>query len=83
LKSTLKTISSTFYKQLLHRYSCAKKLQSQTVAREKLRKTLAYEKGAMMKSTPGVNFFNIQQATFTLADPESAKKTVKLSVFFF
>jgi len=24
------SISSTFYKQLLHQYSCAKKLQSQT-----------------------------------------------------
>jgi len=30
----------------------------------------------------GVNFINILWAAFTSADPESAKKTVKLSVFF-
>ncbi len=33
------------YKQLLLQYSCAKKLQSQTVIREMRRKTLLYEKG--------------------------------------
>jgi len=33
-------------------------------------------------SCPGVNFISILQAAFTCADPESAKKTVKLSVFF-
>ena len=31
---------------------------------------------------PGVNFTNILQAAFTLADPKSAEKTVKLSSFF-
>jgi len=31
---------------------------------------------------PGVNFINVLRAAFALADPESAKKTVKLSVFF-
>jgi len=30
----------------------------------------------------GVNFINVLQAAFTLADPESAKKTVKSSSFF-
>jgi hypothetical protein len=30
---------------------------------------------------PGVNFINILQAAFTCADPNSAKKIVKLSVF--
>jgi len=38
------TISSTFYEQLLRRYSFAKKLQSQTVTREKLCESLSYEK---------------------------------------
>jgi len=44
------------YKQLLHRYSFAKKLQSQIVTREKLQKTLLYKKGVhkmLMKLTPG------------------------------
>ncbi len=30
----------------------------------------------------GVNFSNVLRTAFTLADPKSAKKTVKLSVFF-
>jgi hypothetical protein len=39
------SISPTFYKQLLCQYSFDKKLQSQTtVSREKLQKTLSYEK---------------------------------------
>jgi hypothetical protein len=38
------TISSTFYEQLLRGYSFAKKLQSQTVTREKLCESLSYEK---------------------------------------
>jgi len=37
-------ISSTFYERLLRQYFCAKKLQSQKVTREKLRKALLYEK---------------------------------------
>jgi len=31
---------------------------------------------------PGVDFTNILRAAFASADPKSAKKTVKLSVFF-
>jgi len=49
-------ISPTFYEQLLHQYSFAKKLQSQTVNREKLCTTLSYEKAArkmLVKVTPG------------------------------
>ncbi len=30
---------------------------------------------------PWVNFYNVLQAAFMLADPESAKKTVKFLVF--
>jgi len=51
----------------LRQYYCAKKLQSQTVIREKLRKTLCYEKGVhkmFVKLTPVVNFTNILQAAF-------------------
>jgi len=36
----------------------------------------------LKKSTSGVNFINILQAAIMCADPESTKKTVKLSVFF-
>jgi len=42
--NVLESISSTFYEQLLRQYFCARKLQSQTVTREKLCKTLLYEK---------------------------------------
>jgi len=35
-----------------------------------------------MKLTPGVNFINVQQAAFTIADPKSAKKTDNLTVCF-
>ncbi len=31
---------------------------------------------------PGVNFINVLREIFTLEDAESARKTVKLSVFF-
>jgi len=31
--------------------------------------------------SPGVNFIKVQQAAFTRTDPESAKMTVKMSVF--
>jgi len=37
-------ISPIFYKQLLRRYSFAKKLQRQTIIVEKLHKALLYEK---------------------------------------
>jgi len=49
------SISSTFYEQLLRRYSFAKKLQSQTVIREKPCKALLYNKGSskmLRKLTP-------------------------------
>ncbi len=36
----------------------------------------------LVKSTPGVNFINILQATIVRADPKSAKNTFKSSVFF-
>jgi hypothetical protein len=48
-------------------YSFAKKLQIQTVIREKLRKTLSYKAGMhkmLMKLTPVVNLINILQAAF-------------------
>jgi len=32
--------------------------------------------------SPGVNFINVLRAAFTLVDPESAKRTDNLSVFF-
>ncbi len=47
---------STFYMQLLRQSSYAKKLQSQTVIREKLHKLCLYKKGErkmLMKITPG------------------------------
>ncbi len=50
------SISSTFYEQLLCQYSCAKKVQSQTVIREKVLKALSNEKGLhkmLMKLTKG------------------------------
>jgi hypothetical protein len=50
------SISSIFYEQLLRQYYCAQKLQSQTVTREKLGKTLSYNKAArkmMVKLKPG------------------------------
>jgi len=33
-------------------------------------------------TTSGVNFIDVLHIAFTIADPKSAKKTVKLSVFF-
>jgi len=67
--------------QLLRQYSCAKKLQSKTVTREKLHKTLSYKKGEskmLMKLTPGVNFINVLMHRFPM-HPKSEKKTVKKS----
>ncbi len=43
-KGILKSISSTFYEQILRKYSFAKKFQRQTLSREKLCKSLMYEK---------------------------------------
>jgi len=50
------SISSTFYAGLLYQYFCTKKLQSQNLTREKLRKALLYKKFAhkmLMKLTQG------------------------------
>jgi len=61
------------------------KLLSQTVIREKLRRTLLYKKAALemlVKLTPRVNFTKILQAASTSTDTKSAKKTVKSSVSF-
>jgi len=41
------SILQTFYVQLLHQYSIAKKLQSQTLIREKLCKTLFVQKSCL------------------------------------
>ncbi len=49
------SISSTFFEQLLRQYYFAKKLETQTAIREKLCRTLSYEKGKrkmLMKLTP-------------------------------
>jgi len=46
-KVNLGSISSTFYKLLLYQYSCAKKLQSQTVTREKLQKHFCMKKSGV------------------------------------
>ncbi len=40
------------------------------------------ESKAFPNSIAGVNFINILHVAFTRADPKSAKKTVKFSVFF-
>ena len=40
------------------------------------------DKIALLFERPGVNFINVLQATFTCADPEIAKKTVKSSSCF-
>jgi len=60
------TISPIFNKQLFFNYF-AKKLQSQTVIREKHQKTLLWKKSGhkmLIKLTHPVNFTNILQATF-------------------
>ncbi len=72
----LRSISSSFYKQLLRQYFCAKKLQSQTMTREKLRKAHLYKKvmcKMLMALTPGVDFINVLRTAFTLVDPKSVK----------
>jgi hypothetical protein len=63
----LASISPTFSDQLLRQYSCAKKLQNQTVIREKLRTALLYKNPACKKFmilAAVVNFFNILRAAF-------------------
>jgi len=59
--------SQTFYAQLLLKYFCTRKLQSQNVTREKLHKALLYEKyehEMLMKLTSGAKFTNILWAAF-------------------
>jgi len=66
-KISVNTLQQNLHEQLLRRYSSAKKLQSQTIIREKLHKALSYEKRAhkmLMKLTPGVNFINILRTPF-------------------
>jgi hypothetical protein len=61
----------------LRQYPFAKKLQSQTVSREKLCKTLLYEKAAsklLVQLTPGVDFTNGLPSAFTHTDPKSSKR---------
>jgi len=73
-------ISTTFYYCHLCQYFCAKKIQSQNVTRDKLHEALSYKKLSskmLMKLTPWV-----LRAAFMHADPESAKKTDNLTVFF-
>ena len=52
---SLESISPIFYKQLFRQYSFAKKIPTQTVSREKLLKSILYEKDArkmLVKLTP-------------------------------
>ena len=61
-KIDLKIISTTFYEYIFCQYSFAKKIQTQSVSRDKLLKTLLYEKAhykMLLKLTLGdsVNFF--------------------------
>ncbi len=74
--SDLKSISKTFYKQLLRQYSFATKIQNLTVIGEKLRKALLYEKVALKmktKSTPALNFINIIRPHFSYESLFKAK----------
>jgi len=45
-----------------------------------IRETQWYD--CKMPRLPAINFINVLPAAFACADPESAKKTVKLSVYF-
>jgi hypothetical protein len=52
------SISPTFYEQLLCQNPFAKKLQTQIVCAQKLRKKLSYEKASrkvLVKLTPGLS----------------------------
>jgi hypothetical protein len=77
------SISSTFYTQLLRQYFDAKKLQSQNITREKLHKTLLYEKFAckmLMKLKTVANFINILRAAFLANIPLPKKSKLKLQL---
>jgi hypothetical protein len=49
VKLTLQSILLTFYEQLLRQFLFAKKLQTQTLSKEKLLKTLSYAKLLMKR----------------------------------
>ncbi len=57
-------------------------MQSQTVSREKLRKTHLYRKAAHKMLVNITNIHNILAHAFTCKDPYSTNNTVKPSVFF-
>jgi len=68
---------------LFCQYPFAKELRSQSVTEKICANHFGMKKRKLlMKSTPGVSSINVLRAAFMLASPESAKKTVKLSVFF-
>ncbi len=57
------SISPTFYEQLLRQNPFAKKLQTQIVSTQKLRKKLSYEKAGrkmIMKLPPGIQMFEAE-----------------------
>jgi hypothetical protein len=58
------SILPTFYEQLLHQNPFAKKLQTQIVSIEKLRKKLSYEKAARKLDTRWQHCSQIGFATF-------------------
>jgi len=73
----LHSISPAFYEKLLCKNSFAKKLQSQTVIREKLCKKLLHKKAAhkmLINLTPGLNFINIQHTAFSARKSRKHKK---------
>jgi len=64
--TTVINLTNTLGK-LLDQFSLRQKIQSQTVIREKLQKTIQYKKAPhkmLVKLTPVVNFINILRATF-------------------
>ena len=68
--SLVRSISPTFYEQLLHQFPFAKKIQTWTLIREKLLKTLLYGKTDLKnvgELTHGqINFTNNLQAAFCM-----------------
>jgi hypothetical protein len=73
-------LTLTFYEQLLRQNSSTKEIQSQTVTREKLQKTLSYQKVAhkmLVKLTPVIF------TTFLWRIIERKKKTLENLTFFF
>jgi hypothetical protein len=67
---------SSFCVNIFAPKTCKDKL---SVTREKLCKTLSYEKVAhkmLIKLTPGLYFINVLNTAITLIDPKSVKKTL-------